>query len=220
MGALLVGNDVVDLRDPDVEPSSYAAGFVGRVCSPGERALLARSSDPRALLWRLWSAKEAAFKAITRVVPDQIFCHARFAVDVAGQRVCFEGYRLSAQWQQVGDGLHCQVLSEVSGRRPRLLSACCTLDEIVPGPGDRVFRHQEASASSRESRAVRILARRLLASHLGLRREDLEVRRRPSRRHHTGRTPPEVWYQGSPVPGVTASLSHHGRYVGCTLMVC
>jgi phosphopantetheinyl transferase (holo-ACP synthase) len=40
-----IGNDVVDLRDPDSNPKTHPRRFDERVFSPNERRLLERASD-------------------------------------------------------------------------------------------------------------------------------------------------------------------------------
>jgi phosphopantetheine--protein transferase-like protein len=64
-----VGNDVVDLAAPGNLGKSGDGRFCGRVFTAEERALIAGASRPDALLWALWAAKEAAYKAVSRGDP-------------------------------------------------------------------------------------------------------------------------------------------------------
>ncbi|MBN2439510.1 MAG: 4-phosphopantetheinyl transferase family protein [Deltaproteobacteria bacterium] len=64
-----VGNDIVDLAAPGNPGKSMDGRFLGRVFTTEERALIAGSSRPDALLWALWAAKEAAYKAVSRGNP-------------------------------------------------------------------------------------------------------------------------------------------------------
>lgn len=61
-----LGNDVVWLADPANVGRSNDARLLGRILTPTERLLVAVSPDPDFLLWSLWAAKEAAFKAWSR----------------------------------------------------------------------------------------------------------------------------------------------------------
>ncbi len=61
-----MGNDVVDLADPENVGKSGDDRFCRRVFNAGELALVAGSSQPDMILWALWAAKEAAYKAVSR----------------------------------------------------------------------------------------------------------------------------------------------------------
>ncbi|MBU4580919.1 MAG: 4'-phosphopantetheinyl transferase superfamily protein [Proteobacteria bacterium] len=64
-----VGNDVVDLKDPENIEKSRNDRFLGRVFTAGEREWIASAPSPDTLLWSLWAAKEAAYKAVSRGDP-------------------------------------------------------------------------------------------------------------------------------------------------------
>ncbi len=61
-----VGNDVVDLADPENVGKSGDDRFCRRVFNAAELALVAGSAQPDMVLWALWAAKEAAYKAVSR----------------------------------------------------------------------------------------------------------------------------------------------------------
>jgi phosphopantetheine--protein transferase-like protein len=65
-----VGNDIVDLAAPDNPGKSGDDRFCGRVFTADERALITGAPRPDALLWTLWAAKEAAYKAVSRSDPS------------------------------------------------------------------------------------------------------------------------------------------------------
>ena len=69
-----VGNDVVDLKEPDNRGKSRNDRFLGRVFTSEERGWIARAAAPDMLLWSLWAAKEAAYKAVSGEHPgsDQL----------------------------------------------------------------------------------------------------------------------------------------------------
>ena len=66
----LVGNDIVDLGDPENRGKSRDRRFVARVFTGGEQERIAATARPDTLLWALWAAKEAAYKAFSRGVPE------------------------------------------------------------------------------------------------------------------------------------------------------
>jgi phosphopantetheinyl transferase (holo-ACP synthase) len=64
-----VGNDIVDLRDPDNAGKSGDSRFISRVLTVGEQERIAGAANPDQLLWAFWAAKEAAYKAVSRIDP-------------------------------------------------------------------------------------------------------------------------------------------------------
>ena len=80
----MLGNDVIDLRDPDTWPGACHPRFDHRVFTPGERAVIAASPRPAVTRWVHWAAKESAYKAARRRQPTTVFAPRRFAVVLAG----------------------------------------------------------------------------------------------------------------------------------------
>ena len=56
----MVGNDVVDLRDPESAAETLHPRFDKRVFSVREREAMAESRDAARLRWKFWAAKESA----------------------------------------------------------------------------------------------------------------------------------------------------------------
>jgi phosphopantetheine--protein transferase-like protein len=84
-----VGNDVVDLKDPENIGKSRDDRFLGRVFTAGERELIASAPSPDTLLWLLWAAKEAAYKAVSRSDPAVCSIPRRYRVVLdAGDATC------------------------------------------------------------------------------------------------------------------------------------
>ncbi len=54
--------------------------FIARVFTPEEQERIDRSESPDATLWMLWAAKEAAFKAVSKLKPGLSFTHRVYAV--------------------------------------------------------------------------------------------------------------------------------------------
>jgi phosphopantetheinyl transferase (holo-ACP synthase) len=78
---VFVGNDVVDLVSPRTAGRAADARFVARVLGADEQELLRASGGSDVELWSLWAAKEAGFKAISKVIGQQpAFVHRAFAV--------------------------------------------------------------------------------------------------------------------------------------------
>ena len=109
---LLVGNDIVDLRDRRCPGKSRHLRFVNRVFHPAEASRILSSPDADGMLWLHWAAKESAYKVASKVLGDP----PRVRVNEF-ERTCMDCHRvfLSSQNQpgllqhehiQVDHGLH------------------------------------------------------------------------------------------------------------------
>jgi hypothetical protein len=199
----MVGNDVVDLLDPDVDPSTLHLGFDGRVFCRDELESLEASLNQVCERWRLWAAKEAAYKLVRKLWPRAVFSPSRFVValaaDAGGDRdtatgsVCHSGDRCHVSVVRSRGAIHAIATPDVPGG-----------SQIVHG----VRRLEPHELDPRDPEALGRAARRLccetLAPRLGAAVEHLEVLRR-------GRIP-ELWLRGVRL-GLDLSLSHHGSLV-------
>lgn len=65
-----LGNDIVDLADSENIGKSRDERFCRRVFNPRELSSITGSERPDSILWALWAAKEAAYKALSRYDPS------------------------------------------------------------------------------------------------------------------------------------------------------
>jgi len=192
---LLVGNDVVDLRDPETRLDSVHDRFIERVFTPAERDAIFASRDSRAALWSHWAAKESAYKIIKKAEPDAIFSHRAFQVEffnrVGGTRLTgsveHEGRRVDVDVLHAGDTIHAVALLGHWPHRRRVVS------DVAP-----------ISRSDDPSRAVRGALVESAAREIECGEGELRV---------VGSRPPRLEHRGAGV-GFDVSLSHHGRLVG------
>lgn len=194
---MLVGNDVVDLRDPDSHPATLHPRFDARVFGSGERRAIARAADPRAVRWSLWAAKEAAYKVARKRDAGVPFVPVRFRVELGalGTAEVTHGDRRFDVSIGFRDGAVHAVARE-AGTQPSAFAAARRLPE--PATPDAL------------SRAARDLAREELGRRLGVAPEAVVIRRRARI--------PEVWVEGRRA-AVDLSLSHHGRVVAFAALV-
>lgn len=75
-----IGNDIVDLNEPQAQGKAAQDRFLSRVCSVEEKIFVRESVNPHATLWALWAMKEATYKAAkkedekTRFIPTDFVC--------------------------------------------------------------------------------------------------------------------------------------------------
>ena len=230
-GRIVVGNDVVDLRDEEATGKSRDERFVRRILTETERREFEAAPTDEGL-WRRWAAKEAAYKAIAKrfgASPTPRALGVRW--DTIGHRAStdghieWRGHSVAVRWEVDADKVHCVAwiatptalervdefdeecrISTAAERAdaPRLRSASLTPREAV-------------SARNESSAAVRQLARELIVR----RTQDVDgsrsiefVRERGTQR---GFGPPRVVIDGRYSAAWDVSLSHHGRFVAAAV---
>jgi phosphopantetheinyl transferase (holo-ACP synthase) len=63
----MIGNDIIDLDLSKIESNWKRKGFLNKIFSPQERALIYNDANPEIMVWNLWSRKEAAYKIYNRL---------------------------------------------------------------------------------------------------------------------------------------------------------
>lgn len=215
-----IGNDLIDLDAAHNRGRTANPRLLARVLSAGERQWLAAGGAGDDGFAMLWSAKEAAYKALKKARPEQVFAPGRWRVDTAALRTAGVVHHgriaidartvLALRWRRHRHWLHCLALL---GPAPAVLdSAVCTVRMLGNDRPRAAFTARErAGFVSAESAAVRRLAKRLLRRH-GL--HAVEIVRTPQGR---SLSPPRVLCAGAPVPGTDLSLSHDGRFVAAAV---
>jgi phosphopantetheinyl transferase (holo-ACP synthase) len=192
----MVGNDVVDLSDPEAKPETLHPRFDERVFSQSERLALSASADPGRERWRLWAAKEAAFKLARKLDSRTCFSPSRFVAKRESERYAVAlsgGARFQVRLVEEDCGVHAVAL-------PEGVDLARVAHEMTSFAADA----PDARDPEGPSRAVRRLACRRVGELIGVDPADLEVRKE-------GRIP-KLFLAGEPL-AFDLSLSHHGRLV-------
>ena len=205
----MVGNDIVDLRDPDSDEATHPRRFDERVFAGAELRLMRESPTASRLRWRLWAAKEAAYKAARKGDPRVVFSPSRFQVEnssgdaghVVHRREGAPPQRFDLRWWETDDAIHAVAISAAE-----LVPGCATA--LVHGfrrldPGASTERGSAVSAM-RPSVEVRDFARQQLGAALEVPIDALEIR-------SSGRVP-LLWLRDRPA-AADLSLSHHGDWI-------
>jgi phosphopantetheine--protein transferase-like protein len=230
--ALVVGNDVVDLSDPRCSEKHADARFLERVFTAAERRTIAVADEPDLMLWTLWAAKEAAFKALSKHLgAPPVFRHRAFEVVLTEQgagRVRFGEsstlFRVSSpreplavvaidprleRWPEPQDGV------ELFAEQIRLASPSGRGEGAPEGLLRRFSAREALAVHDLTSARVRLESRAHLARELGVAEERLEIVCAGGR---TGRVPPVVLLDGLPA-AADLSLSHHGHWIAWALLI-
>jgi len=205
----MLGNDVIDLRDPDSDPASLSSRFDARVFRAAERGVIGDAAEGHRMRWSLWAAKEASYKLARKRDPRVVFSPIRFevsfvdAADVVDTArptraaVCIPGMRFDVTLEHGDHWIHAIARRE---------------GEVADGAVHAVgqVRDEDPAATNgpahaAPSRAVRALACRTLAERCALPLGALSV-------HERGRIP-SMLLGGSEPRELDLSLSHHGDFV-------
>lgn len=238
---VILGNDVVDLTDPRCLGKASDRRFLRRVFAPAEVAAILDSPTPDLTLWQLWAAKEAAFKAVSRLLSSPPpFEHARFqvtlesafeegpsALALARGWVRYGDIRVVCACHQDADWVHAVAWHPGEGRSdgaaPSIVTGLSPLDEGDPEGEDgwelrlrpRFSEREWGCVYSRPSAVTRLLARGAMALTLGAEETRLEIGCGPG---NPGRRLPHVLLDGTESAS-SVSLSHHGRLAAWALGV-
>lgn len=209
---LAVGNDVVDLENPDALGRSLDERFVRRVFLPEEQRLIFRDRDPDCILWVLWAAKETAYKIISKSCPSVHSGPLKYRVNLEETSLFPQrspDLRSGHFTCQVETPVGLLMIGAQTGR-------CCV--HAFGSRGDplsggalhlKVFRLDRSCVRDRdESGVVRSALGRYLSRYWQIPFARIDIRRDLNDR---GWGPPVVYVDGTRAP-VDTSLSHHGRY--------
>jgi phosphopantetheinyl transferase (holo-ACP synthase) len=185
-----VGNDVVDLNDPETGFEALHPRWVDRVFTDAERRALDASPVRHRLHWALWAAKESGYKALRRLDPGAVFAPRAFEVELEVPRdertACRGAVRHRGRTFALEVRLEAEYVHAVA-------TATGTTGWLVA----QVERAREEPGAE-----VRKAAAAALAEVLDLDAPGLRL---------TG-CPPVVRH-GAATLAVVVSLSHHGRFV-------
>ncbi len=190
----MIGNDVIDLNDPD---ALAGPGFIRRAFSDREQQCLGVSAG-RASIWTRWAAKEAAFKAASRMNPALPFDWPRY--------VTSPDLRIVTSPAGV---FECRVRISDSWVHAVCLRAGASWDHVfewmepVAGVSSSEDHGDVRNPSELVRRQVLTGCRQLLNG------KNLDVRMGTRGRSHP-RRPPTILVGNAERP---VSYSHHGAYV-------
>jgi len=234
-----VGNDIVDLERPRTVGRAADDRFVARILDDDEREVVLGADDADRERWCHWAAKEAGFKALSKLVGEAPpFVHRAFKVTWTGDgegspplagpairrgTVSWKGARAPVSIELRAGGVHAVAYATaaetpgVADGGPMRLSPRVEMLAASESPWAGSLEHLLSRFTEREadaihslwSAAVRIGARGDLAERMGVTEERLEIVCGPGR---TGRRLPRVLMDGEEVEA-DVSLSHDGRLI-------
>jgi phosphopantetheine--protein transferase-like protein len=203
-----VGNDIVDLKNPEAMGKSADTRFVQRILNPDEQQIVLNSDHADRLLWSFWAAKESAYKAVSKSFPDVSSAPRRYPV-------ILDSGKASGTLSGIVDTPHGAVVVKLnfnedfvhcigtSGPEDSLKSIIYGMDRISPEKIPGVD-----SISEKESLFARNLAKKHIASCLQVNEQDVQIIRHKKQ----NRIDPPMIYTNGKKKNMDLSLSHDGRF--------
>ena len=197
-----VGNDVVDLKDPENIGKGRDDRFLGRVFTAGERELIASVLSHDTLLWSLWAAKEAAYKAVSRADPAVCSIPHRYRVVLDAEEATRKiGRRTGKVITPRGE-----LFLEVAVSEEWVHALAAGTEEVLQRLCRRVKRLEGGKGAENPSAFVRGALLREIARRLDCPVGDLSVVKNPD-----GLGAPRVLFRGD-LLAAEVSFSHDGRF--------
>ena len=202
----------MDLRDPENQPDVLHPRFDLRVFSAFERARLAADASAHATRWKMWAAKESAFKVARKLDERARFLPLRFRVRLLdGTRavVRHAADRFDVRFEETEDWVHAVATrwgESVEALPSFAVEALPSLSvEALPSFAAEPLRRGCAAAAQASGR-VRELARGAIGRVMSIAPSEIEISR-------IGRIP--VALRDRIPLDIDFSLSHHGRFLAC-----
>ena len=74
----MIGNDIVDLEKAAIESNWNRPRYLDKIYTASEQQLITEAQNQSAMLWLMWTMKEAAYKAENRISNERIYAPVRF----------------------------------------------------------------------------------------------------------------------------------------------
>ena len=191
---MLVGSDVVDLRDPESLPEAIHPRFDARVFTAQERRGSGWSAASHVFRWSLWAAKESAYKVAKKLDPAVRFLPRDFVVQrIAEGRavVVHETGPFDVRLDRTDERIHAIATPAAAKASPPIGPLRAGIERLAAPGAD-------------PSRSVRTLVCAELGAWMDVPPEQLQI--------GADRGIPIALWQNQRLP-VDLSLSHHGRFV-------
>ncbi len=198
-----VGNDIVDLKVAAKESYWQRRGFLDKIFTSSEQALIRGAANPFETVWRLWSMKEAAYKVYVRQTGVRFFnprkLIAQFGSTRKGQ-VSINGFVFNTWTEKNSDYVH---------------SVCSSNDEVPAFKGMENRHNLVDKSTTRFSSVLRVSEKTQSAEvKAALLQEVGNLFSVPKNellliKNSVG--VPSILYKNEPL-SVSISISHHGHY--------
>ena len=204
-----IGNDIVNLTDPDNRRRSADVRFLNRVFTAHEQELIARCRFPDLAVWSMWAAKEAAYKVASKTHGEISSSPRRYEIFPTFNDPAAPAFFRSGQVSTPSAPVFFQVVSGYDFVHCLCAASLADFSVIRSGIARLEDQGSRKDNQALESQSARRIATEAMASVLQLPLEGVEIRRPGGL---TAAHPPLVFYEGRQLP-VDLSLSHDWPWV-------
>lgn len=209
-----VGNDIVDLSHPLAKAKSLDTRFRKRVFLPEEEIILQRDIQSDAMLWALWTGKEAGYKASQKIRGDIPAIPKLYRVQFDGTAEGVPDSRHPGARLLLGTvttplgNMSLETLLTPDYVHSLAATFSTLAGQAIVWKVERMPFAENLSPAD-ESFFIRAAAKRRLCRYLpGSRPGDFEIRRAKG---HRGLGPPCVYFHKQ-ASSIDISLSHDGAF--------
>ncbi|MFT3796279.1 4'-phosphopantetheinyl transferase superfamily protein [Flavobacterium sp.] len=128
----MIGNDVIDLALARKESNWKRKGYLDKIFTADEQAMIVRAENPTLMVWSLWSRKEAVYKIHNRTAHFRGFIPLKIACQADGKVLC------GGQFYFTDTIVTAESIATVAVLEERQLSQICYLqdrEEVVKKEG-------------------------------------------------------------------------------------
>jgi len=192
----MIGNDIIDISKTKRVSDWRRPGFLEKIFSAKEQALISESADPFITVWQLWSMKESAYKVFIQAGGQRFFNPSKIECNLH-----------STEIGEVSiDGM---VLKTNTLFQSDYIFSTSTLENVIVET--EIFQLSEGDQKN-QSDFMRLQVIESFAKKHSLNRKDLRIVK-------TEVGVPKIYY-GSEQLDISLSITHHGRFGGYSLQMC
>ena len=187
----MVGNDIIDIKQTQLDSDWRRPGFVQKVFNQQERSVITEATDPFHAVWRMWSMKESAYKLYLQLNPRQ----ARF----------FNPSKIACELFSESQGV--VKINGTSMATRTWMNSDYIFTHAAPTTIHHVDTHVfyiKDTDPHRQSNCTHEKLKKYICKKENIEKGGIEIRK-------TQRTTPRVYYKNQAL-AIDISLTHHGNY--------
>ena len=237
---ILLGNDLVDLKDPDSLGAIENKEFRRRVFTDDEDLSIDGAPNPLVRLWSIWAAKEAAYKALSAFYPETIFSWKKYKTNREMNSVQFGRHELFLNVQELPEDAILAVTAGVADHdRARIDAEIPFMSELFVWISRVEIPENESPEAKQarildESRLIRVWTVDQITENFGIAPERISIASRdpedpkkllpckveavdPYSDIKSEKTSCPILLLDDQLIPHRLSLSHHGRFISAAL---
>ncbi len=208
---ITVGNDIVDLNDFDSNLKKIHPRFLNRVFNQSELLEIKKNNKiSKTLLWTYWASKEAAYKALKRLLPKTIFLHKKFIFHQKLKKVTYDKYNVQCYISQdvQNEPNYIHILAYAKFDHLLTNNSCFKCEPTMNIYNKKkLFQKNSTLSKKDDSSLLKLLLIRDLSIKLKCPTGDIIIKKKDNISQI-----PYIFIKNQ-LQNIVLSLSHHGNYL-------